>query len=398
MRTSLVSIVVSVVTCLLSSRAFAQAAPPSPVQQFDSADVDKVPPSAASARAPLTMDEVAVTSGNSRVTLNLFGDTAFQILSSDSKKPAFVLGPLDLLLVGQYASLVALSEIALEPQASGEVGIDVERFSVGWRTERFSLDAGRTHTELGYWNNAFHHGRWLELTVDRPRAVRFEDDGGILPIHSVGVTGKWRPLMGERQIELVGAIANGRGDIVDNIHVTDDTNGWKSLLLKIEGRGFLARDLRLGLSGLYDRIAPASAMVRPAFPDQSINEAIGNAYLAYRGPDLTVIAEAFDDFHWAGAEHWKVLDAFLLAGYRWRQLIPYAMGEVRGGGALLDPFFVPDAAKPPEVMGRFVEVTGGLRWEVNSWSAIKLEYRLTVVHDAGVQRIQRGIVDWTFGL
>ena len=389
-----------VLASLFASRALAEPAPPpAPVQRFDSAEVDKPAEGATGQeRAPLTMDEVAITSGNSRVTLNLFGDTGLQILSTDVKKPAFVLGPLDLLLVGQYGNLVALSEIALEPQSTGEVGLDVERFAVGWRTERFSLDVGRTHTELGYWNNAFHHGRWLEMTVDRPRVLRFEDDGGILPIHSIGATGKWRPLMGERQIELALAVANGRGDIVDNIHAVDDTNGWKSLLLKIEGRGFFVHDLRLGLSGLYDHIAPASAMVRPALPDQTINEAIGNAYLAYRGPDLTVIAEGFGDFHWVGSDHWKVLDAFLLAGYRLGHVIPYAMGEVRGGGALLDPFFVPDPSKPTEVMGRFVELTAGLRWEVNSWSAVKFEYRIMLPDDPGQKRVQRGIVDWTFGL
>ena len=351
--------------------------------------------------APQTMDEIAVSTINNRVALNIFGDAAFYINSAAPERPAFALGTLDLLVTGRSGPLLAMSEIALETDpATGDTGLDLERMFVGWHTDRFSIDAGRTHTELGYWNNAFHHGSWLQMPVNRPRVVLFEDQGGILPIHSVGATGRWRVLTGEHQIELIAALANGRGNIVDNVRLGDDTNLWKSVLFKVEFKGFGARDLRVGLSGLYDRIAPADATIRPALPDVTIPEWIGNAYLAYRSPELTVIAEGYDILHTAEGQTWNTFDGFGLLAYRLGDFSPYATGEIRAGQIQSDPFFFPtgfpDPANP-QLLGRYAEVAAGVRWDVSTWSAIKLEYRETHT-ESPRSNDQRGIVDWSFGL
>jgi hypothetical protein len=387
-----------------------------PIQRFEPAEVTAAHPTGPTAAPPapsptpelrpLTMDEIAVATTNTRVTLNVFGDTAFKVDSAAGSRPAFVLGPLDILLTGRSGNLIALSEIALETDdETGQIGIDLERGFVGWHTETFSIDAGRTHTELGYWNNAFHHGRWLQMPVDRPRAVLFEDEGGILPIHSIGVTGRWRLLTGEHQIEAMGAVGNGRGVIVDNLQLDRDTNLFKSLLLKIEAKGFGARELRFGVSSFYDRIAPEPATsatggaTRPQLPNETIAELIANAYLAYRGSELTVIAEAFEIAHSATVTggHWNTFDGFALVAYRFGVLAPYATVEVRAGDVAQDPFFFPDPMAESAILGRFDEATAGLRWDLNTWSAIKVEYRPTYLVATKVWD-QRGIVDWTFGL
>jgi hypothetical protein len=380
--------------CLLLAAAWSRSGFAAPEEAAPPA-APAAPIDAAADHAPLTMDEIPVSSSNTRVVLDLFGDTAFQIDSQHVQRPAFVLGPLDILLLGQFAGLSAMTEMALETK-DGAVAIDLERLFVRWRGDRFTIDAGRTHTELGYWNSAFHHGRWLQTSVDRPRAVRFEDDGGTLPIHWVGVTGRWRLLTGARQLELTGGMGNGRGKVVDDIHVADDTNLFKSLLLKLEARGFGARDLRVGISGIYDRIAPAPVVDRPALPDVTINEIIGNAYAAYRGPALTLITEAFEIVHAAAGRQWATFDAFVLAGYRFGRWAPYVMGEIRRGDIASDPYFFPspDAASPP--LARFLELSLGVRWEVNVWSAVKVEYRVTAL-DGPEDDLQRGTIDWTFG-
>jgi hypothetical protein len=399
-----------------ASPASAPAAPSprgagAPVQVFDPIEVTPVAalPAAASAApvaaspatgpAPLTMDEMPVSAAATRVSLNMFGDPSFVLNSSAPKKPAFTLSPLNFLLYGHAGRLMALSEFAFELGAGGEeILVDVERFFVGWHDQRFSIEAGRTHTELGYWNNAFHHGRWLQMTVERPRIVAFEDDGGILPIHSVGVTAKFRPLVGERQVELCGAVANGRGRISDEIQVTGDDNAFKSLLGKIELKGFGARNLRLGLVGYYDQIAPQPEAIRPALAGVLIQEAIGNAYVAYRGSDLTLISEGYEIVHLGGGRHFATLDSFLLLAYRFGLVAPYAVGEVRAGDINSDPFFFPGTVTAnDELLGRFKEITLGVRFDITTWSAIKVEYRGTSIEGQS-STVQRGIVDWSFGL
>jgi hypothetical protein len=348
---------------------------------------------------PLTMDEIPVSSASTRVTLNLFGDTAFSIDSVTPRKPAFILGPLDLLFWGQFANLSASAELAIEPLRDGTVGLDLERSFIRWHTERFFIDAGRTHSEIGYWNNAFHHGRWLQMPVERPRAVLFEDEGGILPVHWVGATAHFLAITGAEQLELIAALGNGRGNIVDDIHAKDDTNGFKSILFKVDLRGVGAEDLHLGVSGIFDHIAAAPVALRPALPDQAINEAIGNAYLAYRGTDFTGIGEAYEIVHSVPGQSWHTLDAFALLAYRLGVVTPYVLGEIRQGDIASDPFFFPGTMAIPEepILGRIVETTAGLRWDLNAWSAVKVEYRGTSPKDGG-SRVDRGIVDWSFGL
>ena len=218
----------------------------------------------------------------------------------------------------------------------------------------------------------------MQLTIDRPRIVRFEDEGGILPIHWVGVTGHLRPFVeGDRQVELSGGVGNGHGDIVDNILTEGDNNSFKSILGKVELKGFGARDLRLGLSGVYDQIRALPATdamggpTRPALPDTFIREIIANAYLVYRGPDLTLISEVYEVLHTASGPiggHWSTVDAYALGGYRFGELVPYVMGEIRRTPTgVPDPFFFPDPSLPLDPTGilrDFVEITAGLRWDL----------------------------------
>jgi len=55
------------------------------------------------------------------------------------------------------------------------------------------------HTALGYYNTAYHHGTWFQTATGRPYMYFYEDSGGILPVHIVGIeaqglvpgSGKW---------------------------------------------------------------------------------------------------------------------------------------------------------------------------------------------------------------
>jgi hypothetical protein len=366
---------------------------------------------------PLTMDEMPVAAANNRVTLNMFGDTAFVVdnVPIPDKSRGFLIGDLDLLITGRAANLTALAEAALEQRGGGEIGIDLERIFVGWRGERVSVDAGRTHVELGYWNNAFHHGRWLQITAERPRILKFEDEGGILPIHFIGTTAHWRAyLSGDQQIELVGGIGNGRGDFTKDVQETAETNWFKAVQARLGFKGFGARDLQFGVSGLVDRIAGrpgadpmmTGVFIRPALPDQNIGEVIGNAYLAYRGVQLTIISEAFDILHSAampdvnGASHWNTFDAYALGAYRIGDFSPYVMAEIRRTSSDDDPFYFPGnpaiADITANIFRNFEELTAGVRWDLTTWSAIKVEYRGTFQQD--LPHIHAGTIDWSFGL
>lgn len=108
----------------------------------------------------------------------------------------FFVGSLSFYLTPHFGDKVkALIEPNFEVTPAGAVATDLERVQIGYT---FSDSAtgwmGRFHTPYGYWNTAFHHGAQMQTSVMRPRFLDFEDKGGILPSHMVGLwgTGKVR--------------------------------------------------------------------------------------------------------------------------------------------------------------------------------------------------------------
>lgn len=64
---------------------------------------------------------------------------------------------------------------------------EFERLQLGWRlSDTTSLWLGRFHTPLGYWSTNFHHGAYLQTSINRPILAEYEDFGGILPLHTSG--------------------------------------------------------------------------------------------------------------------------------------------------------------------------------------------------------------------
>ncbi|MDE2219031.1 MAG: hypothetical protein KGJ52_01515, partial [Gammaproteobacteria bacterium] len=82
----------------------------------------------------------------------------------------------------------ALFEMNTEVGSDGAVGVDLERAQIGYQfNDRATVWLGRFHTPYGYVNTALHHGSWINNSLRRPKFLQFEDNGGIVPAHSVGL-------------------------------------------------------------------------------------------------------------------------------------------------------------------------------------------------------------------
>lgn len=65
---------------------------------------------------------------------------------------------------------------------------EIARLQAGWRfTPQSTLWAGRFHNPQGYWNTQYHHGMYLQTAISRPGIERFDDEGGVLPSHYIGL-------------------------------------------------------------------------------------------------------------------------------------------------------------------------------------------------------------------
>lgn len=167
------------------------------VSQLEAANQQKQAQPDSGARIAALQDEVSQLestvsrrSADSGVPLHGFADVGAALRSQGLPKGA-KLGQLDFYLNPQISQHVkSLVELNFEvgDERNAAVGVDLERMQLGYVfSDALTLWAGRFHTPYGYWNTAYHHGAQIQTSVLRPRFLDFEDAGGILPAHSVGL-------------------------------------------------------------------------------------------------------------------------------------------------------------------------------------------------------------------
>lgn len=65
---------------------------------------------------------------------------------------------------------------------------DLERLQLGWEPSDHSVFwLGRFHQASSVWNHEHHHGQFLQTSISRPASEQWEDDGGVIPQHFLGL-------------------------------------------------------------------------------------------------------------------------------------------------------------------------------------------------------------------
>lgn len=230
-----------------------------------------------------------------------FGDINLHGDNQKGDTTAFTLGQLNLFVTSDISERFKfLSEIIFEGGPDNIYGattgqantfsVDVERYLIEYsQNDYFKLAAGRWHTAIGYYNTAYHHSTWFQTAADRPFLFAFEDRGGILPIHSVGVSASGLIPSGRLGLHYVAEVGNGRAsrtpltqEPVQN--VIDDQNH-KAYNLALFARPEAVQGLQVGFSAYRDLLAPVgmprvdetilaahAVFVRPSF--EWLNEAL----------------------------------------------------------------------------------------------------------------------------
>jgi|SRR5579864_2170364 hypothetical protein len=273
------------------------------VAQLESGKQPTVAPAPAEAPAPAaapaqseleTKSEHAIAermdTSNTLLRIRGFGDVDLHGTDRRGATTSFSLGQLDLFVTSDVSEkFKLLSEIVFEADQKNSFGVDVERLLLQYSpNDLFKLSAGRYHTAIGYYNTAYHHSTWLQTATGRPFLFEFEDGGGILPIHNVGVSATGLIPSGRLQLHYVAEIGNGRAsrspldEPVQN--VVDENNG-KAVNFALFATPEAVRGLQFGFSTYHDHLTPANAprigelifaahavMVRPNF--EWLNEAL----------------------------------------------------------------------------------------------------------------------------
>jgi hypothetical protein len=228
--------------------------------------------------------------GKTLLRMRGFGDVTFHGDDHHGDTTSFTLGQLDLFITSDVSEKFRfLGEIVFEGDQNNNYGVDIERLLMQYAPKDWlNISVGRYHTAIGYYNTAYHHSTWLQTTTGRPFLFEFEDKGGILPVHNVGVSATGLIPSGSLGLHYIAEIGNGRSsrDPINQEAVQNvvDENNRKAVNLGLFVRPHWMEGLQAGVSIYNDLLQPMSS--------PRIGETIVAGHAVYVRPNFEWLNEA----------------------------------------------------------------------------------------------------------
>lgn len=295
-----------------------------------------------------------------------FTDFSFVTSSQEDSKSAFQLGEYVLYVVSDLSDRISfLGETTFEYHSGFEV--DVERVAFRYHLNNYlNFEIGKHHTPLGYWNTSYHHGTVLQPTIGRPIMLSFENRGGIMPIHTVGVS-VWGNLPSGIYYEVM--LGNGIGATARS-----DNDETKSLAIALH------KDLndlvRIGLTSYFDRISSGVPSFRRNDAGRiplaaSVRQRSFGANARFKKDALELLGEVMLVSNMSSISDGVTLGHYVYGGYQLGKITPY----VRFDQLIFEesePYFL------PEDVNQFLL---GLRLDLNFLAVIRMEYQAVGAED-----------------
>ncbi|MES1260479.1 MAG: hypothetical protein ABUS49_01995 [Acidobacteriota bacterium] len=260
-------------------------------------------------------------------------------------------------------SLTARTDAGSGSPAAAGFNVEVERSLIRYdQSDHLKISFGRFHTPISYWNTEFHHGSWLQTTASRPESVQF--GGNFIPVHFVGAMAEGAYSARGLNLNYNAGIGNGRSSVLSRDGDWGDVNNHKAWL----GTVFIKPDklfgLQVGASLYRDKIDAAG---RP-----ESREWIRSAHVVWNKENPEVIAEFFNISHQqpgtnlvTSNQAWYAQFAYRLPmAEHWKPYYRYEYIHVPQSDAVF--------------RGLNLGMSGstlGMRYDISSFSALKLEYR-----------------------
>ena len=268
-----------------------------------------------------------------------FGNVDFRYEFDGRSLDEFSLGQLDLFVTSALTdNLTFLAEIVFEPGDEEKV-VDVERYQIQYsHSDSFNVALGRMHTMLGVWNHAYHHGTWFQTTAFRPEVYRFEDEGGVLPVHELGLRVFGSRTFSPVRVEYSVSLSNGRGPVASRFENFQDFNRSKAGTFWLAATPARAPGLKFGGVVRFDRVPPDPAVPARAL---SMSERIVGGFFSYQRRRSEVLGEVLQLKHredGGAAREFHTSGFYVQASHRFGRLTPYYRFEGLDRGAD-DPYY-----------------------------------------------------------
>ena len=292
-----------------------------------------------------------------------FGDFGLYGGNQKGETTTFSLGQLNLFITSNISErFKVLTELVFEVHENNDFEEDLERILLDYSfSDYFNLSAGRYHTAIGYYNTAYHHTTWFQTTTDRPYIFAFEDEGGILPIHNVGVEASGQIPSGRLGLHYVAEVGNGRtsgSSALEPVQNFVDENNHKSINLALFALPESVPGLQVGFSVYRDVLYPLNSV--------KIGETIVDGYAVFTRRNFEWLNEGLVIRHSPLGMHvFETPSFYSQISRKFGVLRPYLRYEYVNASSQ-EPVF-------PQV-GLRTGPVAGIRFDVDKAVALKAQY------------------------
>src|SRR5580704_2193621 len=320
-------------------------------------------------------DHEAAPSGQSSTpSLRLAGFSDFNFAATDQHgaKSGFNEGQFILHLSSALSSRVSyFGEISLTARTDAGMGsppapgfnIEVERSIIRFdQSDKLKISFGRYHTPINYWNTEYHHGSWLQTSESRPEMVQF--GGSFLPVHFIGALVEGALPAAGLNLNYNAGVGNGRGPVISRSGDFGDVNNNRAWLVNLFVKPDKLYGLQAGGSAYRDEITLGANNYR---------EWITSGHVVWARESPEVIAEVANVRHEGIGPIGGLSNSiayYVQAAYRlpWFERLwkPYYRFEY---------IHIPKSDTVFRLVPSLEESIVGMRYDISSFAAIKLEYR-----------------------
>ncbi len=301
-----------------------------------------------------------------------FSDFNFAATDQHGAKSGFNEGQFILHLSSALSSKVSyFGELSFTARADAGMGsppapgfnVEVERSIIRFdQSDKLKISFGRYHTPINYWNTQYHHGSWLQTSEARPEMIQF--GGSFLPVHFIGALAEGALPAGGLNLNYNAGIGNGRGAVISRAGDFGDVNNNRAWLVNLFVKPDRLYGLQAGGSVYRDEITQGASNYR---------EWITSGHLVWARENPEIIAEVANVRHegiGAIGGSSNSIAYYVQTAYRlpWFERLwkPYYRFEY---------IHIPKSDTVFRLVPSLNESIVGMRYDISSFAAIKLEYR-----------------------
>jgi len=274
---------------------------------------------------------------------------------------SFNIGDFDLFTntrISEHWSIVG--ELLITSDFTNGFGAELDRLLFTYNaSDYFKVSVGKYNTALGYYPNAFHRARYFMTATSRPIMFSDEDNGGILPVHSIGITATGKIPSGTLGLHWVAELANGRSASHADLPIQNyvDENNGKAVNLGLYARPEWLRGFQTGVSVYRDTMHPINL--------PGIGQTIYTGHAVYVGSKLEWLNEASLVRHDLEGHVWRSLTSYTQLSWAFGKVRPYFRYDYQNVPAS-DPLF--------GTLGRESGPSFGVNRHLSNYVVLKIQY------------------------